>query len=63
VKNQQWNKAIWFDDGLANLLRVNSIPTTVIFNREGEIASRFNGFVPERFVDMLSERIKEALGE
>ena len=36
---------------------------TVIFNKQGEVFSRMNGFIPERFVDMLTDRIREALGE
>jgi len=34
----------------------------VIFNTHGEISSRMNGFLPDRFVDMLTDRINEALG-
>jgi len=30
-------------------------------DRRGEIASRMNGFNPERFVDMLTERIEQTL--
>jgi hypothetical protein len=33
----------------------------MIVDRNGEIVSRMNGFLPERFVDMLAERIEEAL--
>jgi hypothetical protein len=33
----------------------------MIVNRKGEIVSRMNGFVPERFVEMLTERIRENL--
>jgi thiol-disulfide isomerase/thioredoxin len=64
IKQNQWNPAhIFFEDGLAGKLEVSSIPTTVIFNKKGEIASRMNGFIPERFVDMLSSRITELLAE
>ena len=52
---------MYFEDGMARKLDVSSIPTTLIVNRAGEIISRLNGFVPNRFVDMLSERIEEAL--
>lgn len=60
---QKWSHAVWFDDGLAGFLRVSSIPTTIVLNRKGDIVSRMNGFVPERFVEMLSERIERALDE
>jgi thiol-disulfide isomerase/thioredoxin len=56
-----WKKTIYFEDGLSKLLRVSSIPTTVVIGRNGQVASRMNGFIPERFVDMLSERIEESL--
>ena len=61
LEANKWSKKVYFEDGLATLLKVNSIPATIIFDKEGKLASRMNGFVPERFVDMLSERIKEAL--
>ena len=61
VKDQKWSQAIYFEDGLTRKLDISSIPTTLVLNRRGEIISRMNGYVPERFVDMLSERIEEAL--
>jgi thiol-disulfide isomerase/thioredoxin len=60
---QQWNKTVYFDDGLSSLLKVSSIPTTMVFNGNGDLVSRMNGFLPDRFVDMLSERITQALNE
>jgi thioredoxin-related protein len=61
VKDQKWEGAIYYEGGLARLLQVSSIPTTVVVDRKGDVISRLNGFVPERFVDMLSDRVKEAL--
>jgi len=61
LKEQKWGQTVYFEDGLVRKLAVSSIPTTLIVNREGEIISRLNGFVPERFVAMLTERIEEAL--
>jgi thioredoxin-related protein len=40
---------------------ITSMPTTIVLDRRGEVISRMNGFVPERFVDMLTDRIKDAL--
>ena len=57
----KWSQLVYFEDGLQQLLQVSSIPTTVIFNKKGDVASRMNGFLPDRFVDMLAERIREAL--
>jgi thiol-disulfide isomerase/thioredoxin len=61
VKDQKWSQSIYFEDGLVRKLEINSIPTTIVLNRHGEIVSRMNGYVPDRFVGMLSDRIEEAL--
>jgi thiol-disulfide isomerase/thioredoxin len=61
LEENQWNRKVYFDDGLAGLLRVSSIPTTILLGKQGQVVSRMNGFIPDRFVDMLSERIAEAL--
>lgn len=63
LESNKWAKTVWFDDGLTNLLKVNSIPTTMVFNARGELVSRMNGFIADRFVDMLAERIEQALAE
>ena len=63
LDSNKWKKTVYFEDGLSALLRVTSIPMTMIVNRRGEIASRMNGYVPERFVETLSTRIREALAE
>lgn len=63
LAQNKWNKTVYFEDGLQKLLEVRSIPTTMIFNRKGELAARMNGFVPDRFVDMLTERIRDTLAE
>jgi thioredoxin-related protein len=56
-----WNKKVYFDGGLQQLLKVTSIPTTIIFDKQGRLAGRLVGFDPDRFVAMLSERIHRAL--
>ena len=58
-----WKKTVYFDDGLASLLRVSSIPTTVVFNTRGEVSARMNGYIMEKFTDMLTDRIQQALAE
>lgn len=62
LESQHWTQKVYFDDGLQGLLQVSSIPTTIIFGTKGEIYSRMIGYLPERFVDMLTDRIDEALG-
>lgn len=62
LEGNQWNpKNVYFEDGLSNLLKVSSIPTTIVFDKNGQVSSRMNGFVPEKFVDQLTARIGEAL--
>lgn len=64
IESNQWNsKSVYFEDGLSNLLRISSIPTTIVFDKQGQVFSRMNGFVPERFVDQLTARISEARDE
>jgi len=63
LQAQKWEKNVYFDEGLGALLKVNSIPTTMIMGRSGAIVSRLNGYIADRFVGMLSQRIEEALAE
>ncbi len=61
LKENKWDASrVYFDAGLANSLTVASIPTTIIVDPKGGVASRMNGFIPDRFVDLLTERIKDA---
>jgi len=57
----KWTNKAYYEDGLSILLRVSSIPTTLVFDGRGELASRMTGFDPDRFVAMLTERINDAL--
>ena len=63
LDEQKWSRAVYFGDGLQRLLQVSAIPTTILFNKRGQVSSRMNGFVPELFVDQLTERIRGALAE
>ncbi|HYL73847.1 MAG TPA: TlpA disulfide reductase family protein [Bryobacteraceae bacterium] len=59
---QKWTQKVYFEDGLSSLLQVSSLPMTIIYGKKGDVVSRMPGFLPERFVEMLAERIDEALG-
>ncbi len=63
LEDNHWDKRVYFEDGLGAALHISSIPTAVLINRRGEIHSRMNGFIPDRFVEMLTERIQQALNE
>ncbi|MCL6505956.1 MAG: redoxin family protein [Bryobacteraceae bacterium] len=56
-----WKQPVYFEDGLSRLLRVTSIPATVVLDRSGRVHGHVVGFQPNRLVDMLTERIEEAL--
>lgn len=61
VKTHKFKLPFAFADSLDTHFRVSSIPTTIIFNRKGEVAFRQAGFNPrEDFVAKLSERIEAA---
>lgn len=61
LQDNNWTRPVHFEDGLAGFLRISSIPTTLILGRDGQIFSRMNGFVPETFVEQLTQRVREAL--
>jgi thiol-disulfide isomerase/thioredoxin len=59
----KWSPKVYFEGGLQSLLQVSSIPTTVILDKQGELFTRMIGYLPDRFVDMLTDRVNQALGE
>jgi thiol-disulfide isomerase/thioredoxin len=61
LKDHKWTNKVYFESGLSRTLEISSIPTTIILDKNGNIASRMNGFTPERFVDLLTERINATL--
>ena len=62
LEENHWDRRqVYFEDGLSRVLAITSMPTTIVLDRHGQVISRMNGFLPERFVDMLTDRIKDAL--
>jgi thiol-disulfide isomerase/thioredoxin len=59
LKEQGWKTQGYFEAGLARQLVVSSIPTVLVIDPNGQISSRMIGFIPERFEQMLAERIDE----
>jgi len=59
LKDMKWNGRIFFDSGLGHALSITSIPTVIVLGPDGKISSRMAGFIPERFEDMLTQRIEE----
>jgi thiol-disulfide isomerase/thioredoxin len=60
VKEQGWKNQGYYEGGLARRLVVSSIPTVLVLDPNGQISSRMIGFIPERFEQMLAERVEEA---
>jgi thiol-disulfide isomerase/thioredoxin len=60
VKQQGWKDQGYFEAGLARQLTISSIPTVLVLDPNGRISSRMIGFIPERFEQMLTERVDEA---
>ena len=60
LKDQGWKNQGYFEAGLARLLNVSSIPTVLVLDPNGQISSRMIGFIPDRFEQMLAERVDEA---
>ncbi len=62
VQEHHWDNKVYYEDGLAAALRIDSIPTAILINKHGDVESRLP-FIPDRFIDMLSQRIEQALTE
>jgi thiol-disulfide isomerase/thioredoxin len=56
-----WQGPVYFEDGLTRVLAVESLPTTILIDRRGQVFSRMNGFVKQLFVDALTDRIRGSL--
>jgi len=63
IEAQHWSGNVFFDDGLVRLLAINSIPSTMIADKQGRLVSRMNGFTRDTFVDQLTARIRAALAD
>ena len=59
VKEMKWQGPLYYDGGVSRALNISSIPTVIVLDQSGKISSRMIGFIPERFEDMLTERIEE----
>lgn len=57
----QWGKSTWLDAGLGTFLGVDSLPTTMILGRQGQILFREAGFEPDTFTQQLDAAIQRAL--
>ena len=60
---EKWDKTVYFEDGLARLLNVMNIPTTVLIDKSGRVVSRMDGFDPSTFLEQMTSRIQSILGD
>ncbi len=61
VRQHKFKLTMGYAEHLEDHFRVSSIPTTMVFDRKGEIAFRQAGFNPrEDFVQMMTGKIEEA---
>ena len=63
LEEQNWDHNVYYEDGLGRMLGISSIPTTILYGKNGLISSRMTGFVPGAFAEQLTERITAALAE
>jgi thiol-disulfide isomerase/thioredoxin len=61
VEDQKWTSEIAFADGIEDFLRVTTLPTVIILDRNGKIAYRANGYQPEAFEERLNTAVEKTL--
>jgi thiol-disulfide isomerase/thioredoxin len=61
LEEQKWDKKVYFEDGLGRMLNVQNIPSTILFGKNGQLASRMDGFDPSSFLDWMTTRIQSIL--
>ena len=60
---EKWDKTVYFEDGLARLFNVMNIPSTILIDKSGRVASRMDGFDPSSFLEQMTSRIQTLLAE
>ena len=61
LKAERWTTPVAYAQGLDRLLGVMNLPTLLIFDRNGRVVYRQEGLDPQRFVDTLDKKVREAL--
>jgi len=62
LKEEQWTTEVAYAQGLDRFLGVLSLPTLVIFDRNGHVVFREEGLVVSTFVDTVEKKVRGALG-
>jgi thiol-disulfide isomerase/thioredoxin len=58
---QKWQGPVYYEDGLARAFQVPGLPATILLDRKGQLFTQINGYEKAHFVDLLTERIRQAL--
>ncbi|MGH9774627.1 MAG: redoxin family protein [Candidatus Acidiferrales bacterium] len=61
VKREKIAFPVLYADGLDDFLGVRSLPTVVILDRNGKIASKMEGFDPSTFASQLTDAVNKVL--
>jgi thiol-disulfide isomerase/thioredoxin len=61
LQDMKWDSGIYYEDGLVAALNIQSLPTTVLLGRNGDVYSKLIGFSPRNFVTLVTERINDAI--
>jgi thiol-disulfide isomerase/thioredoxin len=61
LKEAQWTTPVAYAQGLDRLLGVQSLPTLLIFDRNGRVVFRLEGLDFERFVETVDKKLRETL--
>jgi thioredoxin-related protein len=61
LKEAQWTTQVAYSQGLDRLLGVQSLPTLLIFDRNGRVVFRQEGLTYETFVETVDKKVREAL--
>jgi thiol-disulfide isomerase/thioredoxin len=62
VAHEKWDVTAVYADGLDDFMKVDSLPTVMVLDRNGKIIYRINGFPPEGFTENLNTAIQSATG-
>jgi thiol-disulfide isomerase/thioredoxin len=63
VKEEQWTTPVVYAQGLDRLLGVISLPTLMIFDRNGHVVFRQEGLVVSSFVETVERKVRGVLGQ
>ena len=61
LKEEQWTTTVAYSQGLERLLGVQTLPTLVIFDRNGRVVFRKEGVDFDTFVETLDKKLRETL--